>query len=178
MRKKNKYQNSSEEEIENPPIADIGHNVENEPEVDPSLDDLPGDEGDSEEQDQEQEQDSVESEVEGEDENPKDGSFNPQLLQFIESYERLEEDKKELSKAQKDIINTIKTQFGLQIGVVRHHLRLRKMDEEVRVAFEHGVQDMGVMLGVQLSLNLVVPPEEDAIQDDEKVKNLNPKKKR
>lgn len=79
---------------------------------------------------------------------------NPQLQELVQEIIELDEKKKELAKAQRDLRNRAKTEFGVLSTVLAHEIKLRKMDQDVRIQFESGHHDLKEMLGYQASLDL------------------------
>jgi hypothetical protein len=82
-------------------------------------------------------------------------------------YRRIEDNKKELSKAQRDIVARARTEFNVSSAVFKHETRLQKMDEDVRAGFEHGHADLKGMLGIQLVLALDAPLGEDEDEQED-----------
>jgi len=95
------------------------------------------------------------------DENPgvghNSGEVNVPLQEALGRIEAIRDNKKELAKAERDEIARIKTEFNVSSAVIKHELRLRQMDSDVRAQFEHGHNDLKGMLGIQLSLALDAP---------------------
>lgn len=79
---------------------------------------------------------------------------NPRMVAIVE--EILENNRRvaELNKANRDLRNEAKTSFGVLAGPLSHEIRLRKMDDDVRIQFESGHHDLKDMLGYQASLDL------------------------
>jgi len=88
---------------------------------------------------------------------PKEGhnsGVNAPLVGIFDEFMDLEEKKKELAKAQRDLHARAKTEFDVQSAVFSHEIRLRKLDRDVRIQFESGHYDLKDMLGYQASLDL------------------------
>jgi uncharacterized protein (UPF0335 family) len=109
-------------------------------------------------------------EVAGPGHNIVKGEYNEALVEMFEEHEALNENKKELSKAQRELRSKAKEQFGVSSAVFNHLIKLRKMDTSVRVDFENSVEDTKVMLGYQASLDLE-DPNEDHGDDPEEAAN-------
>jgi uncharacterized protein (UPF0335 family) len=88
------------------------------------------------------------------------GQFNAPLAKLFTDYERLEANKKEIGKAQRDIRAKAKEEFGIQIKNFSQEIAMRKLDPDVRIQFEQGVQDLKGMLGYQFAFNIASPKKE------------------
>jgi len=79
---------------------------------------------------------------------------NPRMQDIVQ--EILDNNKRvaELNKANRELRNEAKTSFGVLAGPLSHEIRLRKMDDDVRIQFESGHHDLKDMLGYQASLDL------------------------
>lgn len=86
---------------------------------------------------------------------------NAPLVKLFQEYERLEANKKEITKAQSDIRARAKDEHGVAKKNFTHEVALRKLDEAVRVEFEQGQKDLQNMLGYQFSLSLLKEQAED-----------------
>lgn len=82
------------------------------------------------------------------------GGQNPRMIAIID--EILENNRRvaEINKANRDLRNEAKSSFGVLSSVLAHEVRLRKMDDDVRIQFESGHHDLKDMLGYQASLDL------------------------
>lgn len=82
------------------------------------------------------------------------GGQNPRMIAIID--EILENNRRvaEINKANRDLRNEAKSSFGILASVLAHEIRLRKMDDDVRIQFESGHHDLKDMLGYQASLDL------------------------
>ena len=76
----------------------------------------------------------------------------PELKGMMDEYLASCERQKAEAKLQRDIRNRAKTEFGVLSSAWAHEVRLRKMDEDVRVQFEEGHKDLKCALGYQLPL--------------------------
>lgn len=76
------------------------------------------------------------------------------IVDVIDEILKLDEQKKHIGKAQRDLRNRAKTEFGVMAGPLAHELRLRKMDRDVRIQFESGHHDLKVMSGFQFAMDL------------------------
>lgn len=61
------------------------------------------------------------------------------LRQYVERWERLEDEKKAISADQKDVLSQAKN-AGFDVSIIRQILRLRKMDEQERMETEQLVE--------------------------------------
>lgn len=94
------------------------------------------------------------------------GKVNKPLVQLFEDFAHLDEQKKEISKAQRDIRSRAKEEFGVQSSVFNHEVKLRKMDTDMRVQFETGHKDLKDSLGYQFALELAANDEETEEQEE------------
>jgi len=69
-----------------------------------------------------------------------DNATTAELRQFIEQYEHLESEKKDITDQQKDVMAEAKGR-GYDTKSIREVIRLRKMDPDARAEFE-AVVDM------------------------------------
>ena len=90
------------------------------------------------------------------------GQINKDVEKQINSYMRMEEDKKQISKAQRDIKANLKEKHGILSSVLSHEIRMRKMEAAARVQFEQGHADLKDMLGYQFTLPIMEGEDEDA----------------
>lgn len=100
--------------------------------------------------------------------NSGNGEVVQGLVDVINEILTLDEKKKEISKAQRDLRNKAKTEFGIMAGPLAHEIRLRKMDRDVRIQFESSHHDLKVMTGYQLALDLkdgTIPRTEEEFVD-------------
>lgn len=91
---------------------------------------------------------------------------NPAVIKIFDEYISIDEKKKEMSKHQRQIKARAKDEFGISKRNFDHEIRMQKMDEGARAEFEVGSQDLKGMLGIQLSLNLVSPDNDDGAGED------------
>lgn len=94
------------------------------------------------------------------------GQINDALVQIFTDYEALEANKKEISKAQRDLRARAKSEFNVQTNVFSDQIRKRKMDADVRAQFEHGVKDLEDMIGYQMSFDLASEEGDDGEGND------------
>lgn len=78
----------------------------------------------------------------------------PALVDLIDESLRIDDEKKALGKADRDIRNTAKTQFGILAWNWNYEKSMRKVDRDVRIQRESGIIDLKNMLGYQISLDL------------------------
>lgn len=81
------------------------------------------------------------------------GQKIPGLIKVVDELLHIGEQKKAMGKAERDLRNKAKTEFGILSGPLAHELRLRKMDGDVRVQFESNHSDLKVALGYQPELD-------------------------
>lgn len=96
------------------------------------------------------------------------GTVNKPLIAIFEEYELLEENKKQISKAQADLKAKAKEEHSVQKTNFMDEVKMRKLDAAVRAQFEQSRADLKVMLGYQFALNLVAKPEDDGKEAAEK----------
>lgn len=82
------------------------------------------------------------------------GEAIPALRGIIDEILAFAEQKKNIAKAERDLRNRAKTEFNVLSSVLAHEIRLRKMDNDVRIQFESGHHDLKVMTGYQQELDL------------------------
>lgn len=85
------------------------------------------------------------------------GQVIPGVVKKVDELIALNERKKEIGKAERDIRNSLKTEFGILSGPLAHEIRLRKMDSDVRVQFESAHKDLKIALGYQPELDFAGP---------------------
>lgn len=78
----------------------------------------------------------------------------PGLVSCVDEFLSLDEQKKAIAKAQRDIRNKVKSEYNVLSSVFAHEIRLRKLDKDVRVQFESSHADLKVALGYQHELDL------------------------
>lgn len=83
------------------------------------------------------------------------GKVIPELVKLVDEILAFDEQKKSIAKAQRDLRNRAKQEFGVLAGPLAHEIRLRKMDKDVRVQFEMGHTDLKTSLGYQPELDFV-----------------------
>lgn len=102
------------------------------------------------------------------------GEVIPALVELMEEDLALDEKKKSIAQAQRDIRNRAKTEFGVMAAVWAYEKRMRKMDKDVRIQLESGVHDLKEMLGYQIELDLkpdTVARTEDELADPSAPRN-------
>lgn len=82
------------------------------------------------------------------------GQLLPELVALMDEDLALEEQKKAIGKAQRDIRNKVKTEYGVQLWNWNYEKQQRKVAKDVRIQRESGQVDLKVMLGYQLDLDL------------------------
>lgn len=91
---------------------------------------------------------------------------NTPLVTLFDEYERLDANKKEITKAQSDIRARAKDEHGVAKKNFTHEIALRKLDAAVRVEFEQGQKDLQDMLGYQFSLEILQQQGGEGESDD------------
>jgi hypothetical protein len=86
---------------------------------------------------------------------PHTGEVNPEAVKRLEELMALQEQKKAIAKAERDVRNSLKTEFGILASSVAREVALRKLDADVRVQVETNHEDFKKMLGYQPSLDFV-----------------------
>lgn len=81
------------------------------------------------------------------------GQKIPGVIKLVDELLHIGEQKKSLGKAERDLRNKAKSEFGIMSGPLAHEMRLRKMDDDVRVQFESNHSDLKVALGYQPELD-------------------------
>jgi uncharacterized protein (UPF0335 family) len=87
--------------------------------------------------------------------NLRTGKVNSQLKEIFAKYMDLEEETKVLNQAKRELRAQAKDQFQVPSSVFSHEIRLKKMDKDVRQQFEAEHHDLKLMLGIQLSLDVI-----------------------
>lgn len=87
---------------------------------------------------------------------------NKPLVKIFEKYESLENNKKEINKAQRDLKAAAKSEHNVQTKNFTAEIALRKLDQDVRVQFEQGQKDLQSQLGYQFALGLTEGEEGEA----------------
>lgn len=95
------------------------------------------------------------------------GQINKPLAQIFANYASMDEDKKQISKAQRDLRAKAKEEHGIDKGVFAHEVRMMKMDKDKRVMFEQGHADLKNMLGYQFALKLNAEDSEEGDDDQD-----------
>jgi len=96
------------------------------------------------------------------------GKVNEALKEIFVSYAKLDEDKKAISKAQRDLRAQAKEEHNVSAANFSHEVKLQKLDNDQRVMFETGARDLKGMLGIQLALDLGNgDEEEDDLEGDD-----------
>ena len=94
------------------------------------------------------------------------GQVNEALQEIFSDYRKMDEDKKAISKAQRDLRAKAKDEHNVSSANFNHEVKLQKLDSDVRVMFETGAHDLKQMLGIQLSLDLASDHDGDDEDDD------------
>lgn len=94
------------------------------------------------------------------------GNINEDLKELFTDYMKMEEDKKAISKAQRDLRARAKEEHGVTSDNFNHEIKLQKWDNDRRVMFETGAGDLKNMLGIQLALSLNNPNEDEDEQEE------------
>ena len=81
------------------------------------------------------------------------GEKNPEAIKCLEELMGFQVQKKAIAKAERDVRNRLKTEFGILASSVAREVALRKLDEDVRVQVETNHEDFKKMLGYQPSLD-------------------------
>lgn len=76
-----------------------------------------------------------------------ESSVDLKLKRFIENIERIEEEKKELSRQVSDIYKEAKA-FGFDVKAMRKIISLRKMDNDKRIELEQLVETYKEAIGM------------------------------
>jgi hypothetical protein len=76
------------------------------------------------------------------------------LVAAVDEMLSIAEQKKALGKAERDIRNMVKDQYGVLSSVFAHEIRLRKLAKDARVQFESGHADLKIALGYQYEMDL------------------------
>lgn len=84
---------------------------------------------------------------------PHTGERNPEAVKCLDELLAIQVQKKALGKAERDVRNRFKTEFGILASSVSRELALRKLDTDVRVQVETNHEDLKKMLGYQPSLD-------------------------
>lgn len=82
----------------------------------------------------------------------KTPGINTVLKDMVETYLKYEEDKKLINKAQREIRAKAKEEHGILSSVWSAEIRMRKMDPDVRIQYETGLEDFKVQLGHQFDI--------------------------
>ncbi len=90
------------------------------------------------------------------------GKINKPLQKIFTDYAAMDEDKKAIGAAQRDLRAKAKEEHGVDKGVFSHEVRLQKMAADARSMFEQGHSDLKDSLGYQHVLPLLEGDEEDA----------------
>lgn len=95
------------------------------------------------------------------------GKVNKPLVKMFDDYAKMDEDKKQISKAQRDIRARAKEEHGVNKDVFGHEVKLRKMASDARVMFEQGHADLKESLGYQHVLPGLLDGGSDGADADE-----------
>jgi|GEM_PF-4427250 len=83
------------------------------------------------------------------------GEVIPGLVKIVDEILHLDAQKAAIGKAQRDLRNRAKSEFGVLSGPLAYELRLRKMDTDVREQFESAHKDLKVALGYQTEMEFL-----------------------
>ena len=83
------------------------------------------------------------------------GEKHPEVIKCNDEIMHKQEQKKSIAKAERDIRNRLKTEFGILSTSVAREVALRKLDPDVRVQVESNHEDLKKMLGYQPQLDFV-----------------------
>jgi uncharacterized protein (UPF0335 family) len=83
------------------------------------------------------------------------GNINKPLMDKIDQLIKLDDDKKQIGKHQRDIKASIKDEFGFDKEVVSHEIKMRKLDSGRRAQFEQNHADLKDAIGYQMALALL-----------------------
>lgn len=83
------------------------------------------------------------------------GEQHPEVIKKILELMAFAAQKKSIAKAERDVRNSLKTEFGVMASSVAREIALRKLDPDVRVQVETNHEDLKKMLGYQPQLDFV-----------------------
>jgi len=81
------------------------------------------------------------------------GEKNPEAIKCIDELMAFQVQKKSIAKAERDVRNRLKSEFGILSTSVAREVALRKLDPDVRVQVESNHEDFKKMLGYQPQLD-------------------------
>ncbi len=87
--------------------------------------------------------------------NGHNGAVNKPLQKLFASYSDMEKDKKQISKAQRDLRAKAKEEHNVDKEVFMHEIKMQKKAPDARVMFEQGHADLKNSLGYQHVLPLL-----------------------
>jgi len=96
--------------------------------------------------------------------NSNNGEVIPGLVKIVDELLHLNAQKAQIGKAERDLRNRAKSEFGILSGPLAHEMRLRKMDTDVREQFESAHRDLKVALGYQTEMEFLRKSEEEQIK--------------
>lgn len=82
------------------------------------------------------------------------GEVIPEVQTKISEIIAGDDEKKVITKHQRDVRNFLKEKYGISAGVLAHEIRMQKLDRTVRIQFESGHHDLKQMTGYQLAMDL------------------------
>lgn len=82
------------------------------------------------------------------------GTMHPELVTMMEQDLLMDENKKAISKDQREIRNNAKDKFGILASAWNYEKKLRKLATDARIQHESNHHDLKVNLGYQASLDL------------------------
>lgn len=90
------------------------------------------------------------------------GEKNPEAIKCIDELMQFQAQKKSIAKAERDVRNRLKSEFGILSTSVAREIALRKLDPDVRVQVESNHEDFKKMLGYQPQLDFAGDKPTDA----------------
>jgi hypothetical protein len=81
------------------------------------------------------------------------GEKHPEVIKCVDELMMYQTQKKSIAKAERDVRNRLKTEFGILSSSVAREVSLRKLDPDVRVQVETNHDDLKKMLGYQPQLD-------------------------
>ena len=103
--------------------------------------------------------------------NSNNGEVIPGLVKIVDELLHLNAQKAQIGKAERDLRNRAKSEFGILSGPLAHEMRLRKMDTDVREQFESAHRDLKIALGYQTEMEFLRKSEEEQIKGPQIVKD-------
>lgn len=85
--------------------------------------------------------------------NSNNGEKHPEVIKRIEELMAFQGQKKAIAKAERDVRNSLKTEFNILSSSIAREIAMRKLDPDVRVQVEVNYEDLKKMTGYQPSLD-------------------------